>query len=157
MPTFLQKNVTKVAFLVALLGWLLVLTLRADAYEFNHVQYIRCYDGDTCTFHIPNAHPLIGKKIGVRLLGIDTPELRTNCEADKIKAREARDFVNALLRNAFEIHLREVHRGKYFRLLAIIEADGQNVSNILLKKNLAVPYFGKGPRWLSLCLDPESP
>ena len=136
-------------------GFLLVLLVASVAwaeppYDFEHVQWIRCYDGDTCWFHIPNAHPLLGENIGVRLLGIDTPELRSACEADKAMAQEAKVFLSALLRDAHTIHLRQVSRGKYFRLLAIVEVDGRNANNLLLQKGLATPYFGSGPKF-SLC------
>ncbi|MEE8448005.1 MAG: hypothetical protein V3S39_00085 [Thermodesulfobacteriota bacterium] len=44
--------------------------------DFTDVQFIRCYDGDTCTFDIPYVHPLLGKRIAVRFRGIDTPEIK---------------------------------------------------------------------------------
>ena len=40
--------------------------------SFNNVDYIKCYDGDTCTFNIPKVHPIIGEKINIRLDGIDS-------------------------------------------------------------------------------------
>jgi len=33
-------------------------------------------------------------------------------------------------------------RGKYFRILADVEADNINLADLLLKKGLAVPYNG---------------
>ena len=44
--------------------------------DFTDVKFIRCYDGDTCTFDIPYVHPLLGKRIAVRFRGIDTPEIK---------------------------------------------------------------------------------
>lgn len=53
-----------------------------------------------------------------RVRGVDTPEIRGRCEAEKTKAREARDYVAGLLAAAQQIELRNVARGKYFRLVA---------------------------------------
>ncbi len=54
-----------------------------------------------------------------------------------------------MLGNASHITLRNVMRGKYFRLVAQIEADGVNVSQRLLERGLAVPYDGgtKTHKW----------
>ena len=40
------------------------------------VRYVRNYDGDTITFDIDGLHSIVGKNISVRVLGIDTPEIR---------------------------------------------------------------------------------
>ena len=93
-------------------------------FEFPDVEWERCYDGDTCTFTIPDVHPLLGDEIGVRLARIDAPEVRTKCDAEKKKGIEARDALVERLRQAKVIDLREVERGKYFRLVAEVVADG---------------------------------
>ena len=46
------------------------------------------------------------------------------------------------LRPATAIELREVKRGKYFRLVAEVIADGVNLSDLLLASGLARPYDG---------------
>ena len=47
--------------------------LQADNFgTLEEVEFISCYDGDTCRFNIPGVHPIIGKNISVRLDGIDT-------------------------------------------------------------------------------------
>jgi micrococcal nuclease len=48
--------------------------------DFEGAVYIRNYDGDTITFNLPSLHPIIGEKISIRVNGIDTPEIRGNCE-----------------------------------------------------------------------------
>ncbi|MCZ6728330.1 MAG: thermonuclease family protein [SAR324 cluster bacterium] len=119
----------------------------AESYgPFQGVLYHRCYDGDTCTFSIQALHPLIGEKINVRIRGIDTPEIRGKCQAEKDKAILARDYLVALMSKAQSTELRNVERGKFFRLLADVYADGQDVSAMLLKKGYAVPYDGRGKR-----------
>ena len=119
-------------------------------FSFHNVEWERCHDGDTCFFTIPNTHPLLGEKIGVRLARIDAPEVRTKCEGEKKKGIEARDALVERLRQAKVIDLREVERGKYFRLVAEVIADGENLSDLLLARGLAWPYGG-GTRERKFC------
>ena len=79
------------------LAILLLLSLPAWATTFENVVLVRCYDGDTCTFNLPGIHPFFGKKISARIRGIDTPEIRGKCAAEKRKAKAARDYLRALL------------------------------------------------------------
>lgn len=53
---------------------------------FQAVTWHGCYDGDTCRVTIPGLHSLLGEKIPIRIRGIDTPEIRGKCEAEKTKA-----------------------------------------------------------------------
>ena len=57
---------------------------------------IKVYDGDTVTVE---AYPWPGleAKASVRVDGVDTPEIRGKCEAEKQKAIEARDYVKGLV------------------------------------------------------------
>ena len=72
----------------------------AFAADFNNVTYHRCYDGDTCTFTLPDVHPLFGEKISVRIAGIDTPEIRGKCQKEKALAIQARNLVRRMLGQA---------------------------------------------------------
>ncbi len=92
------------------------------------VKFIRCYDGDTCTFTIPGVHPLFGEKISVRFRGIDTAEIKGKCPEENARAREAKKLVNQILSQTSRIDLVEVGRGKYFRILASVVADGKDLS-----------------------------
>ena len=119
-------------------------------FAFHNVEWVRCYDGDTCTFTIPNVHPLLGEKIGVRLARIDAPEVRTKCKAEKKEGYKARDALNERLSHVKVFDLREVERGKYFRLVAEVIADGENMSDWMLESGLAPRYDG-GKREHSFC------
>ena len=119
-------------------------------FEFHHVKWKRCYDGDTCTFNIPNVHPLLGDKIGVRLARIDAPEVRTKCDAEKKEGYKARDALIERLSHVKVFDLREVERGKFFRLVAEVIADGENMSDWMLESGLALPYDG-GKRERPFC------
>ena len=53
------------------------------------------------------------------------------------------------LRAAKKIELRNMKRGKYFRIVADVYVDGKSLGDMLIKRSLAVPYDGghKGKDW----------
>lgn len=136
---------------------LLLFTTHANAAQDVHhardymakATYISNYDGDTVKVDIPGLHPIIGKSINIRIRGIDTPEIRGKCLKEKTKAKEAKKRVRELLIDAKHILLQQMGRGKYFRIVAIIVADGVNIGKTLTKEKLAVSYFGgkKTAKW----------
>ena len=75
-------------------------------------------------------------------MGIDTPELRGNCAREKTLARKAKHHTVAMLREARKIELRDLKRGKYFRLLATVYVDGKSLGDSLFQKGLAAAYDG---------------
>lgn len=112
-------------------------------WDLGPVVFHTCYDGDTCMVSIPGIPALFGDHIPVRLLGIDTSEIKGQCDREKQLARKARDFARTLLGEAHEIRLVKASRGdKYFRVLGRLVADGQDVSQALIDARLAVPYNG---------------
>ncbi|GEM_PF-534637 len=124
--------------------------------SFTNVQFVKNYDGDTITFNIPDAPAIVGKNMKIRVHGIDTPELKKNsCPAAQEKAKKAKELVHSLLNNAQIIHLHHIQRGKYFRILADIEFDGEDLATILLEQNLAVRYSG-GKRDYNWCQESNS-
>ena len=58
------------------------------------------YDADTFRVNIKGYPPIVGERIPVRVLGVDAPELSGKCEAEKIKARQAKQFIVQALRSA---------------------------------------------------------
>lgn len=124
---------------------------RHDNQNFHCVKYIKNYDADTITFDIPNTHPLIGKNVNIRVTGVDTPEVRTKNQCEKEKARTAKKLVKNLLKNAKRIDLKNVSRGKYFRIVADVVIDGKSLSYYLLKNGLGVSYSGKKKRNVDWC------
>ena len=100
------------------------------------------YDGDTFRVNIKNYPPIVGERIGIRVNGIDTPEMRGKCEQEKKAAQAAKQFTVDKLRNAKKIELRNMKRDKYFRILADVFVDGENLATLLLKAKLGVEYHG---------------
>ncbi|GFM35714.1 thermonuclease family protein [Desulfovibrio psychrotolerans] len=81
---------------------------------------VRVVDGDTLVVDIPAFPDVVGRHISIRLAGCDTPELRDKSPEKREKAREAKAFVHDLLAGRTVI-LRDIRRGKYFRLVARVE------------------------------------
>ncbi|MEM9733150.1 MAG: thermonuclease family protein [Pseudomonadota bacterium] len=105
-------------------------------------QVVRVRDGDSIDV-IAHVWPGTQMRVSVRLAGIDAPELRARCEAEKRLAVAARDRLSDLVRSG-PVHLKQVRGGKYFgRILARVSAGGTDVQKIMLNENLARPYGGR--------------
>ncbi len=97
------------------------------------------FDADTITIIFEYRNEMI--KYSCRLLGIDSPEIRTKDIEEKEKAIEARDFLRKLILNkVIKVELFKFE--KYGRILANVYSKNKNINQLLIKKNYAVPYFG---------------
>lgn len=103
---------------------------------------VRIVDGDTL---IVRARIWLGQEVetAVRLDGIDTPELKSPCAAERELAGRARDTI-AGLTDGRSVVLRDVRYGKYAgRVLARIETEsGQDLATALLERGLGRAYRG---------------
>lgn len=120
---------------------LLWVTVPAQDY-FQVENVVRVYDGDTFFANLRCIHPFFGDTIGIRINNVDTPEIRGSSECVKKMAYAARDFVENILLKANQVELRNCERGKYFRVVADVYADGQNIAELLIKTGYAKPYDG---------------
>ena len=100
------------------------------------------YDGDTFRVNISGWPDIIGERVMIRINGIDAPELRGKCEKEKKWALRAKQFVVEKLRHAGKIVLKNMHRGKYFRIIADVYVDGVNLGKEMIMHGLAVEYHG---------------
>ena len=110
--------------------------------DYQGAVYIRNYDGDTITFNLPGLHPIISEKISIRVNGIDTPEIKGKCEKEKYDAKQAQQMVADILKDADQIVLRNMERGKYFRIAADVIVDGESLGDILVETGMAIRYDG---------------
>ena len=80
----------------------------------------------------------------MRLAGIDTPELKGKCEAERALAQEARAMVERILASGHALLL-DVTYDKYGgRALAEVHDEaGREVGAQLIAAKLARPYGGK--------------
>ncbi len=117
--------------------------------DYNGAIYVRNYDGDTITFNLPGLHPVIGEKISIRVNGIDTPEIRGKCENEKYGAQQAKEMVADILQDAEQITLKNMERGKYFRIAADVIVDGESLGDMLVEAGMAIRYDGgkKTHKW----------
>ena len=103
---------------------------------------VKVYDGDTFTVE---AYPWPGleAKASVRINGVDTPEIRGKCEAEKQKAIKARDFVKWLVLGEV-VYLENVKHGKYAgRVVADVKLEGGgNLADKIIDQGLGREYHG---------------
>ena len=120
-----------------------------DIFTLSPDQIVEVYDGDTFKIDLPSQHPLFGDDISVRVLGIDTPELRGTSDEVKALAYKAKNRTQELLSDAKTIELKNPQRDKYFRVLAEVWIDGESLGEKLKSDGLAKDYDGEGarPEW----------
>lgn len=115
-------------------------------------RYVKAYDGDTVTLNIL-IWPDLVKNANVRIKGIDAPEIRGDCKAEKDKAKAARDYLRELLIEAGSVFVTVHGFDKYGRPLADIEIQDKDLGEMLIEAGHARRYEG-GTR-LSWCGDPS--
>jgi len=99
-------------------------------------------DGDT---FLADAHVWPGQsvRVNVRVRGIDTPEMKGRCPAERRAAMRARRALEALI-GGRPVSISNIGGAKYYgRVLADVEtADGMPVGDVMLAWELARPYAG---------------
>lgn len=107
---------------------------------------LRVVDGDTLTVR---ARIWINQELetSVRLQGIDAPELNGACDAERARAKAARDFLAQRTLNRFVV-LHDISNDKYGgRVVARITTEsGEDLAQSLLQEQLATPYDGRGAK-----------
>jgi endonuclease YncB( thermonuclease family) len=61
---------------------------------------VHCHDGDTCTIIIPSLPDLFGDRLSIRIVGIDTPEMKGKCDHERMLALQAKAFLVKHLQQA---------------------------------------------------------
>ena len=108
------------------------------------------YDADTFRVTVKSWPAIVGDNMPIRLNGVDAAEIRGKCAEEKARARAARDFTREQLNQAKTIELRNIRRGKYFRILSDVFVDGVDLAALLIQHNHARPYQGgKREGWCS--------
>ncbi|VAW60623.1 Thermonuclease [hydrothermal vent metagenome] len=132
--------------------WLVVLFLLTGALSVNAgkkiygnvvvSEVVSIYDADTFRVNIEGWPDILGENIPIRILGVDAPEIRGKCQSEKRSALAARAFTVAAVEGAAKIELKDIQRGKYFRLLANVYIDGVSLSQMLIEGGYGRPYTG---------------
>lgn len=102
---------------------------------------VKVIDGDTFRCDIDGWPKLFGYNIPVRVCGVNTPERNSPEPVLRELARKAKSETQSLLLNGKRIVLKNISRGKYFRLIADVEIDGLDLGEYLVSNGLAVRRF----------------
>ena len=118
-------------------------TVIADNFlELREYRNRLCYDGDTC-YVVAKTLPDTLRNMSIRILGIDTPEIRADCIEEKDLALQGRAFANDMFRNADTIEFRNLKWDKYGgRILADVYIDGMSYKHEIIEAGLAREYDG---------------
>ena len=116
---------------------------------YKYKAYVKdVYDGDTITVDISLGFHVNMTDIKVRLVGIDTPEVRTRDLDEKEKGLETRDWLRERILGK-KVLLHTAKRGKFGRWLGTIwdlEKDKPEFENSynkqLISEGLAKEYWG---------------
>lgn len=88
-------------------------------------------DGDTLDFR--------GERI--RIMGVDTPEMRGRC-ADEIAGAKAAQVYVARLLSLGDVSIERHGTDKYGRTLARVFSRGQDIAGLIIAEGLGRAYFG---------------
>jgi endonuclease YncB( thermonuclease family) len=104
---------------------------------------IKVYDGDTITIasKLHNSNDETIYRFSVRLSGIDSAEMKSKNEIERLHAVQSRDALAAIVLGKLVI-LKNVSVEKYGRLLADVYYNNIWLNEWMLKNNYAVPYDG---------------
>jgi micrococcal nuclease len=122
-------------------------TSKTNKFSLNgYKTFAKCvhvYDGDTIhvVFKMPNSNDCY--KWVIRMMGIDTPEMKTKNTYEKQLAIKARDFLRDLILDKI-IVVDCLDFDKYGRLLGdlYVEGNEMTISNQLIEKGYAKAYDG---------------
>ena len=123
------------------------MTTKINKFSLNgYTTFAKCvhvYDGDTIhvVFKMPNSNECY--KWIIRMIGIDTPEMKTKNTNEKQLAIKARDFLRSLILDKI-IMVECLDFDKYGRLLGNLYVEGNEttISNQMIEKGYAKAYDG---------------
>lgn len=109
--------------------------------NFYQVDVVKVQDGDTIQVALPNM-PSVFSPIGVRIQGIDSPELHSKKPCERREAVRAKTALQSLVYSK-KVDLLSCTRDKFFRLLCRISLEKQDIAEYMLSHALARAYFGE--------------
>ena len=106
-------------------------------YEYR--AYVRkVYDGDTITVDIDLGFGIVFKNQKIRLLGINTPEIRGDQRQQGLKSRDA--LREKISNKWIVIKTKKDKKGKYGRWLGEVWVEGNCINQWLVSEGLAEKY-----------------
>ena len=110
--------------------------------SIQYADIVSVYDADTFKIDLPCDLPIACDSVPIRALGFDAPEIRGKCEIEKVKAAFARDITDSFLRDSEVIEIRNLKRGKYYRLIGDVYVDGYPLKRLHIKMGTGREYYG---------------
>ena len=105
----------------------------------------RVVDGDTVDVVLDLGFD-VSYSCRIRLYGIDTPESRTRNKDEKARGKMAGAFLKEAIEAGQKVVIQtklKDSKGKYGRVLGEVVVDGKNINKLMIKKHLAVAYYGQ--------------
>lgn len=148
-------------FAIGLIG-VLLLTITSIAqtevfYRLTDEDINRVYDGDTIYVDIDDLPQFIGQDIGIRIRGIDAPEIRSRCSNETLKsqerqrARQARDHLQVILTETQHFDIVNIEMGSFSRLVADITlADDDDLAKQLIEHRWIAASDGGQRDWCEI-------
>jgi len=131
---------------MALFALILLFSCNAEAKNLYVYKVEKITDGDTIKLDTSRESSIINDLgLSVRIYGIDTPEKapRAKCNKENDLAQQASQFTKDIIGNK-EVLIEVKKWDKYGgRVLGIVEVSGLNIGDELIKRGLAIKYFGK--------------
>ena len=122
--------------------------VQSEPRNLSALIYRNCFESDRCEFSYPEMESSATKKLIIRLGGIQAPHFTASCEQESILGNQAKNLIHGYLSSAVHIELRNF--SKYGREIeGRVVADGQDLSELLVKQGLAVPLDGNKKDWCS--------
>jgi micrococcal nuclease len=137
-----KKGVMKIIrnALFALAAFVATPAIAAPTYTYD---VVGIYDGDTFYIKMTGLPPELSR-IGVRVRGVDTPEMRGKCPSEKYNAQAAKAFTTRVILTAGrKVTLTNLKWDKYGgRVDADVFVGGESLTNMLIARGYARPYIG---------------
>lgn len=114
--------------------------LSTNRYDYD---VVGIYDGDTFYIKMAGLPPEL-QRIGVRVRGIDTAEMKGKCQSEKSTAAGAKAFTTRILKQAGNrVTLTGLKWDKYGgRVDADVYVGGQKLADMMISRGYARPYNG---------------
>lgn len=121
-------------------------TLLGDGLVVKRVENV--YDGVTIYRDLKDTHSLFGDDLGIKIRGIDAPEIRTKNLEEKKVGYQTKSFRERRIAAAFNIELINLSRGKFFRVVGDVMLDGMSAGKLMILAGFTKTYFvGKKMPW----------
>lgn len=113
-------------------------------YNYN-ANLVRIIDGDSVIVDIDLGFNMWIKNVSVRLFRVDTPEIRTKNDIEKIAGYLAKARVEQLLSDGkLQITTILDEKDKFGRILGVVyNSDGDIINEILVEERLGIPFLGQ--------------